>query len=345
MSAVLFDFGGSYVRCALMPSSESDTPTSITQLRKSKIPNFLNCTSAGEIWEKLTWQITHYLDEIKYDISVKTPILISFPGPVSSDGTILAAPTLIGKSESMPGFRRNLEQATGREVCIINDMSAAAWRASTCTSAKRFLVITVSSGIGSKVFDHTSRSKVIDEHPYAGEIGHITIDESPYAPACDCGGRGHLGAISSARAIERFARSEAIRDPNKFKETLCAKRFGGTADSLTNEEHLVPAALAGDAWVIDVITCCTEPLGRVIAIITIALGLEGIVIIGGFAQNLGAIYRRILEKILERQVVFQSFLQLKNGFITVQPAEEEVCLLGLATYGKLRYGLSLCNDD
>ena len=70
-------------------------------------------------------------------------------------------------------------------------------------------LFTVSSGIGSKMFDRKSSQGVIDHLPYAGEIGHIVINDDAHAPVCDCGAKGHLQAIASGRGIERAARREA----------------------------------------------------------------------------------------------------------------------------------------
>ena len=108
----------------------------------------------------------------------------------------------------------------------LNDVSAAAWYLSSRTRARRFLVVTVSSGIGSKLFDRDHPAGVIDDPPYAGEIGHVVVDPGDDAPLCGCGGRGHLGAISSGRGTERLARERAA------------------FPTLTNEEHLAPPPVA-----------------------------------------------------------------------------------------------------
>jgi C7-cyclitol 7-kinase len=175
-----------------------------------------------------------------------TPVIIGFPGPVDSDGRIVAAPTIVGRHDSIPDLLAAVSSATGRPTFLLNDMSAAAWGFSAKTDAHRFIIVTVSSGIGSKIFDRTLG--VIDHPSYAGEIGHVMVDSSPLALACDCGGRGHLGAIASGRGIERAARQKATRDPVSFRSSLCSSRFGATAKDLNNEAHLVPAACAGDVW-------------------------------------------------------------------------------------------------
>ena len=115
------------------------------------------------------------------------------------------------------------------------------------------MVVTISSGIGSKIFDRKHPSGVIDSPAWAGEIGHVIADESPDAPRCDCGGLGHLGAIASGRGIERAARRCAMGEPDSFARSMCAVLYGATAFTLNNEEHIVPAAMSGDKWCLEVI--------------------------------------------------------------------------------------------
>lgn len=112
-----------------------------------------------------------------------------------------------------------LERVTRRPVVMLNDLSAAAWHLAESTPLNRFLVVTVSSGIGSKIFGRCHPLGVIDDLPYAGEIGHVVVDESSDTLVCDCGGRGHLGAIASGRGIERSARRQAALFPAAFERS------------------------------------------------------------------------------------------------------------------------------
>lgn len=76
------------------------------------------------------------------------------------------------------------------------------------------MAVTVSSGIGSKLCDRP--------------------------PVCDCGGRGHLGAIASGRGIERAVQRHAREDLLGFR----ASQLGSMeieAEQIRNEEHVVPA--------------------------------------------------------------------------------------------------------
>jgi predicted NBD/HSP70 family sugar kinase len=340
MPAILFDLGGTHLRAAVQSNCSEVHPHSLTQRRQWRIQNFLNSESSESIWDSLLDLASSYVDSVASIVSQDAPIILGFPGPVTTSGVILAAPTIAGNTSTIPDFRRVIADRTGRAVHILNEMSAAAWWMSTASTANRFLIVTVSSGIGSKVFDRSSTLGVLDDLPFAGEIGHVIVDHSSNAPYCDCGGRGHLGAIASGRGIERFGALEAQRDPNAFRSSLCSTRFGATPEDLRNEAHLAPAAQAGDPWARTVIAHCTAPLAQIVAGLTAAVGLDHVAIIGGFAQTLGDAYRQILEEQLAPYEFFPGFPKFSSGFIEVHRPENDVCLLGAATYAHLRLGIS-----
>ena len=339
MTAILFDLGGTHLRSAVEFECSRVTARSLAHRWRCRIPNSVSGGDPEIVWSDLVDLVCGYIAEVEEFVGPEAPIIFGFPGPIGPGGSILAAPTIVGKATVFPDFQGMIAKRSGHPMHILNDMSAAAWWMSAITSANRFLIVTVSSGIGSKVFDRGSHLGVIDDLPFAGEIGHVTVDHSSDAPYCDCGGKGHLGAVASGRGIERFARKEACRDFVEFSKSLCASRFGATADLLNNEAHLVPAALAGDIWARRVVARCTAPLAQSIATITAATGLERVAVIGGFAQTLGDLYRQILEMELAPYEFFTGFPRFSHGFIEVHPAEDEVCLLGAAIYAHRRLGL------
>jgi glucokinase len=196
------------------------------------------------------------------------------------------------------------------------------------------MVVTISSGIGSKIFDKDYPTGVFDSPPYAGEIGHIRVNESTSAPQCDCGGRGHLGAIASGRGIERAARRLARSHPVDFARSACALRFQGVPEQLTNETHIVPAALEGDEWILGVIRDCTKPLARVLLSITLAMGLEKIVLIGGFALRLGPVYLALLNELLCESSDYGVIADRMAGLVQLGEVDEEACLRGAATFAQ-----------
>jgi predicted NBD/HSP70 family sugar kinase len=326
MKALAFDLGGMHLRAAVI-----DRSGALSCFRKRRILSVENGSSTGEIWGSILESIFAYEAAHAEYLTPETPIVFSFPGPVAERRRILQAPTVIGRSTQVRDVAGELEERTGRAVHLINDVSAAAWYFGRKTNANRFLVVTVSSGIGSKIFDRCHPSGVLDDPDYSGEIGHMMVDDRAEALPCDCGGKGHLGAIASGRGIERTARLRAAQEANAFSNSYIVRQLRGTAGTLTNEDHLVPAALAGDTWATNVIRDCTRPLARTILSAVMALGLDRVFVIGGFAQSLGAGYVEILRRLM---VDSSGYAVVQDRLIDiVEMAEhQEVCLLGCGAY-------------
>jgi glucokinase len=191
------------------------------------------------------------------------------------------------------------------------------------------MVVTVSSGIGSKIFDRRHPRSVFDDIDYAGEIGHIRVDDDPRAPLCDCGGRGHLGAISSGRGAENYARRAAATDP-AFARSACVSEFGATPYTLTNEKHLAPAVRLGDVWATEIVNSCIQPLARTVLQTVAAAGLERVVFIGGFALSLGEQYRALFQQALKKMCDYDVLTPYLDNLVVL--GDEDACLLGAARY-------------
>jgi glucokinase len=224
-----------------------------------------------------------------------------------------------------------IERATGRSVVLLNDLSAAAWHYVDVSPADRFMVVTVSSGIGSKLCDRQHAAKVLDQPAYAGEIGHYVVDDRVDAPMCDCGGRGHLGAIASGRGVERAVQRHAREDLLGFRASLLGS-MGVEAEQIRNEEHVVPAALAGDEWVLSIIQQNTRPLSRTLLGVFMAAGLERIYLIGGFAQALGERYLHIVRTQLTEMNRYAVARDAIAAAVQLAERDDEVCLEGCAAF-------------
>jgi C7-cyclitol 7-kinase len=329
VQALVFDLGGTYLRCGLW-----DYSGRISSLRRMKVENFLNGLGLPAIWNSLICRIEDYHTSVAHWVPADAPIVVSFPGPIQNRRQILSAPTFLGKDTSIPDLVGELEERTGRRVYIINDVSAAAWHLSLSTPVDRFMVITISSGIGSKIFDRSRSAGVIDSPAWAGEIGHMVVDDSLNAPSCDCGGLGHLGAIASGRGVERAARRHACADPSAFARSACVTKFGGTAYSLNNEEHIVPAALSGDLWCLDVVRQATKPLARVILSVVLGAGIERVTMIGGFALSLGSVYLQILREELIAICRYSVLNDRVGSLVELGDGCEEACLMGAGAFAQ-----------
>jgi glucokinase len=270
MRFIAADLGGTTLRCAV---AATDGSLEIVERHELADARF----RGPERWAAIVAVIADFA-KAHVRRSPGAPIVLSFPGPLR-DGVPWIAPTVTGGGD-VPDLGRMITRATGRTCTLLNDVSAAAWYFAGRLPARRFGVVTVSSGIGFKVFDRHADPCVNDD---AGEIGHLVIDDAPGAPLCECGGRGHLGAIASGRGIERAARDWA------------------RCDRLTNEEHIVPAFRAGAGWATAIVDAATQPLAHVLATVIVANGLGCVAVMGGFAQAAGPAYLATLQRAIARQ--------------------------------------------
>ena len=328
MPTLAFDIGGSVLRCGVVEENGD-----LHDTRRLSIPSAFNGHPAPLVWRKILMAMKAYcLEHAALDGSAA--IAISFPGPIRDRRYPVSAPTVAGTEPPPPDIAALLYEWTGRNVWILNDVSAAAWHISTRIDADPFMVVTISSGIGSKIFHRAAGAHVFDDVPYGGEIGHLVVDRSHEAPACNCGGQGHLGAIASGRGTEALARRAARDDPAAFAQSQCARTFGATPSTITNEDHLVPAALNDDVWVWSVVSKAMEPLAQTLSSATHAIGLKRIIIIGGFALGLGQRYVRELTRQMRTHCDGGRCGASVDDLLMLWDVDDEPCLRGAGTFGR-----------
>jgi glucokinase len=326
MPVVVVDAGGTYLRVGV-----TDDAGAISAYCRQRISRSQSDSDCGSVWESIIGSIERCIHDLGGAAESCEAIVVAVPGPVVDGCRLVAAPTITGGQNSIPDIARLLEARTGRPVYLINDVSAAAWYISERLDVDRFFVVTVSSGIGGKLFDRRHAERVMDTTNYAGEIGHIVVDTSADAPVCDCGGRGHLGAISSGRGAERLARRLARANGSRFRASAIA-RSKTEPELITNEEHLIPAALDGDEWALSVVERSAQPLAQVLSGLIASVGLDRIVVIGGFAQQLGAVYKSALCTHMSELLSAQAFSLFSNDRVEVFDDVPEVCLAGAAAF-------------
>lgn len=331
-TAIVFDLGGTNLRYACLSRERT-----LVNFKSERIRSFREGLSPSAIWDEILENITAYVASSGTFVERQAPLAISFPGPLHENGRIVNAPTVTGSDEQVPDIAAELSRRTGRAVYILNDVSAAALYLADRAEWQRFLVITVSSGIGSKICHRTNgKLALFDKGPYAGEIGHLTVDDSEGAPMCDCGGKGHLGAIASGRGIELLGRRLALADPAGFARSLCHLDFGATAQTLSNEDHLVPAICKRDPWALEVLERGCRPLAMVLNAVVLALGLQGIFVIGGFAYSVGTIYPELLSRLIRQRNDYFP-LVFSPDMVKLGVLDEHACLRGAAEYGLLAH--------
>ncbi|MEW1696241.1 ROK family protein [Streptomyces sp. NPDC091278] len=226
-------------------------------------------------------------------------LCVAFAGPVGRDGTVRGAPTVWGGGGGPLPLRELLEARLPVPVLVVNDLTAAAWRYGA-DSPEAFCLLTVSSGIGNKVF--RGGEVLLDDEGHGGELGHWTYDRSPDAPECDCGGRGHLGALASGRGVLAAVRRAALADPEGYAGSALARAAAGPAE--VDNPAVAAAVRAGDPFATEVLRGTLVPLAAAIDGVFTSIGIRRYVLVGGFALAVGERYRELLVAELVRRGCF-----------------------------------------
>jgi predicted NBD/HSP70 family sugar kinase len=107
----------------------------------------------------------------------------------------------------------------------------------------------------------------------------VVVDRSPTAAMCDCGGRGHLGAVASGRAIV-----DSVVAYWEGRDDLRPHHDDRGADVST-------ALHAGDEAVKAIVAERARLLGWGLATLHVGVGVETFVLIGGFAFAASEVFR------------------------------------------------------
>jgi len=285
-----FDLGGTNMRAATVAVTTSTSWRILDQVRRPTL-SYLSApeVSAAMRLDDLLGFITDYANFSRRCFGAKA-LAAAFPGPVQGHGTVLALPTMWGPdSQSLCPINLDLKLRAvlpEMEIKVLNDVTAAGYR--FVPDGSDFALFTLGSGIGLKVFlDGQPR---VGQHGSGGELTHMVFDVSPDAPLCDCGGRGHLGALASGRAWQR--------------EMADALALGREPDL----PHF------------------TEPLARAVAMLFFSLGLERFIFAGGLAEGLGEPLRTAIVQNLPAQGwdVGQDW----NAMVELAPADDLHALIG-----------------
>lgn len=286
---VSFDIGGTNMRAATLAVGSGGAE--LLEQTRRPTPNHLLSphTPARTRLEDALGFIVDYARSAQARFGANA-MAAAFPGPVEGRGTVVALPTFWGADgQSLCPIALDLllaERLPGMAVRVMNDVTAAGYRFSRDHSD--FALFTLGSGVGLKVF--AAGQPQLGPHRRGGELAHMVFDPSPEAPACDCGGRGHLGALASGRAWQRVVADAERR---------------GVAPDL--------AAFA-------------EPLARAVAMLHFSLGLECFLFAGGLADGLGEALRAAIVQRLPEQGwnVGQDW----NSMIRLTPADDAHALIG-----------------
>jgi predicted NBD/HSP70 family sugar kinase len=238
------------------------------------------------------WLVETVLRQARVDRRAVRGVGVGVPGPVDASRGEVGTPAGL---PAWQGARVAAELRDGLDlpVFVANDANAAAlgellWGAGVGVSDLAYLKL--STGIGAALIVGGGLYSGADG--FAGEIGHITVDE--HGRICRCGNRGCLETlVGGAHLVD-----------------LLPGRPGSAADLIT----LVRAAVEGDLGCRRVIADAGRAVGAVAAMLCNVLNPRRIVVGGELAQA-GDLLLNPIRDTLARQA-----LPASTGRVSVLPA-------------------------
>jgi glucokinase len=308
---VVFDMGGTWFRWGLFDASHG-----LIEARRASAINYLSHPdlSAAQLQSALVDFIIRRTDEIRSGTRYALrSACVSLGAPINAhDMTVLGSGPLWGATALPFHLRACLTQRLSEvEWLVLNDITALLAPYMDDHSCGKTLLVTVSSGIGSRLYDHRERRIPYDsKHGVQGEIGHLVVSfelaGSLINRRCECGGWNHMNAFASGRGI-----AQTLRELPKL-----VADFGSLFDDspeywqMSSDEHHLSAFRAqldrGNPGVGSLLDAFVTPLARILAgALAMDPDIDRIVITGGVAHGLGPHYRGALQRTFLRDGLYQ----------------------------------------
>jgi len=185
--------------------------------------------------------------------------------------------------------RALIAAGTRKPVTLTNDCQCAGIGEARFGPAKRvrdFVMITLGTGVGGALF--------LAGEPYrgsrglGGEIGHVVV--SLDGPPCSCGGLGHIESYLGSPAIAARGKDAA----RAYSGAAIRSLADGNPEAV-RAEHVVGAALAGDAIARDILLELGDILGHALTGIVNLLNPRLIVVGGGIGETAEMLVARAAE--------------------------------------------------
>ncbi|MEW6705204.1 MAG: ROK family protein [Pseudomonadota bacterium] len=328
---LVLDIGGTTLRSAVYDPVQG----AIADAQREPVHNFLSqpgvpvATVQANVIAQLQRLIARRCEQLQAQGRSVRAVGLSFAGPIDAQGRVLSAATIWGAGGAPLAVGDELSRRLGGlPVHALNDVTAAAWRYAD-RHDEPFCLITVSSGVGNKVF--WGREVLVNRHGHGGEIGHQRIDFAADALPCDCGGRGHLGGIASGRGSVAVARRFAAEDPAAFRASRLAALCGPDPAGLSSY-HLVRAALDGDAFAQRCVRHGIGCMAQAISGLYAAIGVRRYLFMGGFALALGPQYLAWLAEALRDIGLFGIAGDEVASLLELADADDDHGLVGAGRY-------------
>jgi predicted NBD/HSP70 family sugar kinase len=324
---VVADLGGTWLRSGYVATGSrhvfSRTPEPVQGI--ASFPR----EDVSSLQQRVVAQLIAALRRLAHD--PPAPIAgvgVAFAGPVDAAGEVSDASTVWGPRGPRLPLASLLAHGLGRPVELVNDVTAAGCRYVE-QEDEDFCIVTVSSGLGNKVF--RDGTPLLHRLGLGGEIGHLRVDRSDAALRCDCGEPGHLAAIASGRGVLNGVRRAAAGSPDGFRRSALHEACTGDPVALTSE-HVAAAIRAGDPFAVDVLRIGLAHLASVLATICASIGIRRFVFVGGFARAIGQPYLDHLGEELRRLGCFGVSPSDVAAMLRLGEPDDDDGLLGCARH-------------
>lgn len=258
------------------------------------------------------WQQARWLEWLCQQIEVSRTeygavdmIGLCLPGPVGSDGVIAAANSLWGQA-TQPLRPAQISALAHCAVSVCNDLFATTTYYGNdprLSDAETVMVVSVGSGIGSKLYDRRTNRVVSGQRGLNGEIGFSVVEYGDNAAQAQDGCiTGTVGLYSSGTGFARMLRAEAASRPADFgasavcQHLAAAKLEIGLADRYQINAAALAAIASEDDFAMQALRQSLRYLARALHVAVLFAAPDRLVITGGFALGIGPTYRRLLIK-------------------------------------------------
>ncbi|MBL8914470.1 MAG: ROK family protein [Archangium sp.] len=206
------DLGGTNARAAVVDRSTGRIVASEKQSWTDRAPEAV----VGE-----TAKLVNAL-AAKHSVAVG-PLGVGFAGMLRG-GVVVNAPNLGWRDVDFGGA---LSKATGRDVKLVNDLSAAAWGELSAGCARGFrdtFTVFVGTGVGSAII--TNGALLTGATQVAAEFGHVKLIPQG-GRRCGCGQDGCLEAYAGGAKLAEWMKEEGLDGTAVDLEPLAASGHTG----------------------------------------------------------------------------------------------------------------------
>jgi glucokinase len=310
--AVVFDIGGSHFRSALWNAASG-----LREAGRREAINYLNTPHGDprDLQMALAEWLVSETDRLAGLAAMPVATAaISMGAPVDPHtGLVLQSGPLWGPEAREFDF---LAVLTARRPAlrwvVANDVTAALLRhvgEAPDPPQGRVLLITVSTGIGARLYDGARGGIPLDPvHGLQGEIGHLPVEarfrDRPVGWRCDCGGDGHLNAYASGRALDALLEVRPAWAPDDLaRSAMC----GLAAASPAGRRDVFRLGVeSADPLALEALDFATRPLARMLTtLLTFDPILESVILTGGVVDAIGDAYLDSLARQFNAAGLFQ----------------------------------------